>query len=422
MGLKVPRNLSSREGRWPGERGGNEASSLTAPFLDSPRQHHIRRSTPNSMPECNPACETYERCITTISPCDNCPTAQCVSHASLEIPTAAQSSQGNGHGSSRVGLIAGLTTGLAVGAAIVVTVIGLVYFRKRRRQQIQKQKQGHHEIEKQDMDTSYFQPSPVGAPPPAVTLPMTIGNDAFLPAWSSSSSPPPPCCLTQHPPQPSPIPFTLQTLPESPAFMGTSALHIPRLQTPPSTATTPSSTTIRRSLSLLPSVAPPLSSLSRSSSVKVTKYDYQTDEDGTVVEGESAPVLRRAVSVRKNTMAGSLAGSEGGLARSASAGSTPLRRGDRLLMARPTMVQIVTTKMDNGVSRKASVRSTNNMAAPIGNSTLGLLAADNDSRVLSSSSSSNSGSSSSSSDSRLRTDSWGSQESGEITVIWNGHS
>ena len=175
-------------------------------------------------------------------------------------------------------------------------------------------------------------------------------------------------------------------------------LQIPRLTTTPSSPPPTSSTfttvmtspnTIRQSLSLIPSTAtsfsaissssssssirPPPPMMNRSSSVKLTKYDHRRSEiksatmdtlyrnnfnneedDEEDDEGEDRVQLRRAVSVNKKQ----------GLSRSASLGSrTPHRKtttGEAIpiVYARPTMVRINTiTRKENGVTRKASVRT-----------------------------------------------------------------
>lgn len=197
--------------------------------------------------------------------------------------------------------------------------------------------------------------------------------------------------------------------------MGT-ALQIPRLTTPPST------TTIRQSLNLLPSsaITPASASINRSSSVKVTKYDYRNNdlED----EFDDTVQIRRAVSVKKN-----------GLSRSASVGAHPQQQqqAGRLLVAKPTMVRIV-TRTEGGVTRKASVKSAD--PAPPRTTTTTLTNDSNSHLVATDSTSSASSADHDDGEEdgddvllrvedppRPRTSSWISQQSGEITVIWDRH-
>lgn len=195
--------------------------------------------------------------------------------------------------------------------------------------------------------------------------------------------------------------------------MGTS-LQIPRLTTPPST------TTIRQSLNLLPSstITPATSSINRSSSVKVTKYDYRNNdlED----EFDDTVQIRRAVSVKKN-----------GLSRSASVGAhsqQQQQQAGRLLVAKPTMVRIV-TRTEGGVTRKASVKS----ADPAPRTTTTAITNDSNSHLVATDTTSSASSADHDDDEdggdvllrvedpRPRTSSWISQQSGEITVIWDRH-
>lgn len=190
--------------------------------------------------------------------------------------------------------------------------------------------------------------------------------------------------------------------------MGTS-LQIPRLTTPPST------NTIRQSLNLSSSTSPS-TFINRSSSVKVSKYDYRNNdlED----EFDDTVQIRRAVSVKKN-----------GLSRSASVGAHPQQAG-RLLVAKPTMVRIV-TRTEGGVTRKASVKS----ADPAPRTTTTNMTNDSNSHLVATTTTTTTPSTSSADDddddddnvllraedSKPRTSSWISQQSGEITVIWDRH-
>ncbi|KAI7878646.1 hypothetical protein K492DRAFT_179617 [Lichtheimia hyalospora FSU 10163] len=240
----------------------------------------------------------------------------------LDAEVSKASDSNNDGGNSRVGLIAGLTTGLVVGAIIIVSVAGFVFYKRRKHRR--EKAQQHHQPP--------LEFKSLGPPPPVVVLPSTAVQDPFLPP-SPTTTPP----TYSQPTTPSPAQPTLHVEPpQSPVFMGTS-LQIPRLTTPPST------TTIRQSLNLLPSCTP-ATSINRSSSVKVTKYDYRNHdlED----EFDDTVQIRRAVSVKKN-----------GLSRSASVGAhSQQQQAGRLLVAKPTMVRIV-TRTEGGVTRKASVKS-----------------------------------------------------------------
>ncbi|CDH52196.1 predicted protein [Lichtheimia corymbifera JMRC:FSU:9682] len=363
---------------------------------------------------CQPACDSSERCIANVNTCSDCPPAECVSLSALELSSstaqvskASDSNNDGGGGNSRVGLIAGLTTGLVVGAIIIVSVAGFVFYRRRKqRRQKEQQQQQQYPYQPQQLELKSL-----GPPPPVVVLPSTAVQDPFLPH-------PSPTTTAIQPPQPTSPPLSSPTHqptlhvdpPQSPVFMGTS-LQIPRLTTPPST------TTIRQSLNLLPSsaITPASACINRSSSVKVTKYDYRNNdlED----EFDDTVQIRRAVSVKKN-----------GLSRSASVGAHPQQQqAGRLLVAKPTMVRIV-TRTEGGVTRKASVKSAD-PAPP--RTTTTTITNDSNSHLVATDSTSSASSADHEEDGddvllrvedpRPRTNSWISQQSGEITVIWDRH-
>ncbi|KAI7853390.1 hypothetical protein BDC45DRAFT_511106 [Circinella umbellata] len=410
--------------------------------------------------QCVPTCSSSQRCILDVmKKCGECPVSQCVSLASLGISATTTTTHGDMNNGSinknandtttfvsstntsnkdKTGLIAGLTTGLVVGAAIVVAIAGLVYFkRKRRTQQQQQEKEGFDNQERrleERVPTIQNINKSLGPPPAAAVLPATTTLPTDTAFWPKEVAPP---------------------SPQSPVFMG-NTLQIPRLTTtpssPPPTSSTfttamTSPTTIRQSLSLIPSTAtslsrisssssassfirPPPPMMSRSSSVKLTKYDHQRSDIKSTLyrnnfnneededeedEGEDRVQLRRAISVNKKQ----------GLSRSASLGSQTLQqqktKGEAIpiVYARPTMVRINTiTRKENGVTRKTSVRTIipdnqqghdEQVEATEQLDTLQPLQPN---------------------ERRLRTESWNSQHSiansshssigdGEITVFWN---
>ncbi|KAG2225559.1 hypothetical protein INT45_013670 [Circinella minor] len=358
-------------------------------------------------PQCIPTCSSSQRCILDVmKKCGECPVSQCVSLASLGISTTSTHgdtnnmnnnsinnnandtttfvSSTNTSNKDKTGLIAGLTTGLVVGAVIVVAIAGLVYFKRKRRtqQQLQQEEEEHQQgFDNQEKRLEERVPTiqninkSLGPPPAAAVLPATATLPTDTTFWPKEVAPP---------------------SPQSPVFMG-NTLQIPRLTTTPSsppptsstfTTTMTSPTTIRQSLSLIPStttsfsgisssssassfIRPPPPMMSRSSSVKLTKYDHQRseikptlyrnhfnneeeDDDDDEDEGEDRVQLRRAISVNKKQ----------GLSRSASLGSKTLQRqktkGEAIpiVYARPTMVRINTiTRKENGITRKTSVRT-----------------------------------------------------------------
>ncbi|KAG1473393.1 hypothetical protein G6F56_000972 [Rhizopus delemar] len=184
----------------------------------------------------------------------------------------------------RVELIAGLTSGLAV--LILIAVVALLCYRKRRRQQ-----------------SMTFKKETQAVNVPSVSLVLT-------PSSLSSS---------KHEKQTS----INYNHPDSPFIIGAHALQIPRLDIPQSPVF--ASDVVRRSLNLQPA-AIPLSSVSRSSSVKLTKYDYDSTQTiPTLTE------IRRAVSVKRNSPTNSHTSSI------TCVGST---RSNKLLCAKPTIVHI----------------------------------------------------------------------------------
>ncbi|KAI9274328.1 hypothetical protein BDA99DRAFT_497170 [Phascolomyces articulosus] len=391
-------------------------------------------------PQCVPGCSSNQRCILDVMKnCGECPVSQCVSLSALGISShtndlpnnnissndneVISSTSGDENSNNKTGLIAGLTTGLVAGAVIVVAIAGLVYFKRKRRTQQQKDQYNNTTQRQLEERVPTINNKPLGPPPAAAVLPATTMLPTDTTFWPKEAAPP---------------------SPQSPVFMG-NTLQIPRLTTTPSTPP-PTSTnitspnTIRQSLSLLPSTAatsisassssirPPPPMISRSSSVKLTKYDHQrttTKDSNTSInsnddldDDEDQVQVRRAVSVNKRQ----------GLSRSASLGSKTTRSATGeavpIVYARPTMVRINTiTRKENGITRKASVRtviSTSSQQNQQHRKSIASAAAEQPITLQPIQPN----------ERRLRTESWNSQHSiansshssigdGEITVFWD---
>lgn len=131
----------------------------------------------NCTTQCIPACSASEKCILVVmNECGQCPMSQCVSLSALGISAAAadNANRDQDRQSRRVGLIAGLTTGLGVAAIIIVTLAGLVIYRRRKRRSEKEQQQ------QQTKDTDSYSPSSPLPPPPAAVVTPTVnaGSEA----------------------------------------------------------------------------------------------------------------------------------------------------------------------------------------------------------------------------------------------------
>ncbi|KAL0089385.1 hypothetical protein J3Q64DRAFT_1728382 [Phycomyces blakesleeanus] len=287
-----------------------------------------------------------------MSECGKCPVSQC-SYISQIIPRSPDSPEST----PRVGLIAGLTTGLVAVALIAVTVAGLVFYRRRRQQQQQQQGQkSSNDREVCDDDLYSFRPELSPVPPmlpfnshTQVPPQVNLQNDNHQNyAYGHSCGSPSPSLL-----------------------IGTSPLQIPHLETPTpvfASPPKPTSAVIRRSLNILPTHTLDNSTINRSSSVKISKYDNISayprpitfsDNPFEDLDDESKVQIKRAVSVRKNR----------DVSRSSSIRSNALVDPEqnegmpaiKVFCAKPTMVRINTiSRNEGGITRKRSVRTTIN--------------------------------------------------------------
>ncbi|KAI8979919.1 hypothetical protein BDB01DRAFT_798064 [Pilobolus umbonatus] len=316
----------------------------------SPNPHLVNRqstieSTTNCRPTdcpkvCYPVCESDFTCIyQTVTECGICPEVHCMRNSFP--PRSIESTSTNTVITSKdqTALIAGLTTGIVVLVMIISTIIGLALYRRRRRTH---RLSHENKLSFKDIpyeNTAYHRES-IAFPTTILSSISEISADDPIPYWNKD-----------------------HTHPQSPIIIGAQSLQIPHLDAPST------SSVIRRSLNLQSTPTIP-ADVYRSSSVKVTKYDYKgsipstynihpirptflnissLDEEDEI----ETPTLRRAVSVKKNNSTHSHSSS---VTRIGSVTSEDAK----IMCAKPTLARIntsVITRNEGGLTKKASVRT-----------------------------------------------------------------